>query len=249
MVVRTEAGGRVLVRLINAATATAFWIDLGDASGTAVAVDGNPIVPRAGSRFPLAQGQRLDLEVIVPAGAVVAVLAQREGDRPRTGIVLAAPGAVVGKIAGVAAEPAAPADLSLETALSAAEAVSDRAADVAYVTMLSGGMAPYVWTIDGATWATRRPLAVRQGQRVIVEIMNHSMMAHPMHLHGHHFRVVAINGTAINGAVRDTVLVPPMSRVALAFDAENPGRWLFHCHNLYHMATGMMTELTYAGTA
>jgi len=72
------------------------------------------------------------------------------------------------------------------------------------------------------------------------------MMAHPMHLHGHHFQVVAIDGTPVSGAVRDTVLVPVNGTVTLAFDAENPGRWLFHCHNLYHMATGMMTEVTYA---
>ena len=74
---------------------------------------------------------------------------------------------------------------------------------------------------------------------------NMSMMAHPMHLHGHHFQVVAINGKRIDGAVRDTVLVPPMTQVAIQFDAPNPGRWPFHCHHLYHMATGMMSFVTY----
>jgi FtsP/CotA-like multicopper oxidase with cupredoxin domain len=49
------------------------------------------------------------------------------------------------------------------------------------------------------------------------------------------------------GAVRDTVGVPPMASVRLAFDADNPGRWAFHCHNLYHMVTGMMTEFRYDG--
>jgi FtsP/CotA-like multicopper oxidase with cupredoxin domain len=72
------------------------------------------------------------------------------------------------------------------------------------------------------------------------------MMAHPMHLHGHHFQVVGLNGAPVNGAVRDTVLVPVNGSVTIAFDANNPGRWLFHCHNLYHMATGMMTEVAYA---
>jgi FtsP/CotA-like multicopper oxidase with cupredoxin domain len=57
--------------------------------------------------------------------------------------------------------------------------------------------------------------------------------------------VLAINGAALSGAVRDTVLVPPMGRVTIAFDADNPGRWPFHCHNLYHMITGMMTEVRY----
>ena len=73
------------------------------------------------------------------------------------------------------------------------------------------------------------------------------MMAHPMHLHGHAFQVIAIDGRQIDGAVRDTVLVMPMSRVRIAFDADNPGRWPFHCHNLYHVATGIMTECRYRG--
>jgi FtsP/CotA-like multicopper oxidase with cupredoxin domain len=78
------------------------------------------------------------------------------------------------------------------------------------------------------------------------QIMNRTMLpALPMHLHGHAFQVVAINGAAVAGAVRDTVPVPPMSSITIAFDADNPGRWAFHCHNLYHMMTGMMTEVRY----
>jgi FtsP/CotA-like multicopper oxidase with cupredoxin domain len=71
-------------------------------------------------------------------------------------------------------------------------------------------------------------------------------MAHPMHRHGHHFQLTGINDTALAGAMRDTVLVPPMASVRIEFDAGNPGRWLFHCHNLFHMAAGMMTELVYS---
>ena len=77
---------------------------------------------------------------------------------------------------------------------------------------------------------------------------NGSMMAHPMHLHGHHFQVVAINGNRFSGAVRDTVLVPPMQSVTIAVDAENPGKWAFHCHHLYHMVSGMMAFLEYEET-
>jgi FtsP/CotA-like multicopper oxidase with cupredoxin domain len=75
---------------------------------------------------------------------------------------------------------------------------------------------------------------------------NRTQMAHPMHLHGHHFRVVGLNGRAMGGAVRDTVLVPADGgRVSVEVLADNPGSWLLHCHNLYHMAAGMMTELVY----
>jgi FtsP/CotA-like multicopper oxidase with cupredoxin domain len=93
-------------------------------------------------------------------------------------------------------------------------------------------------------------LMVKRGQRVELELLNHSIMPHPMHLHGHAFQVIAINGRPLRGGVRDTVLVEPMmGGVRIAFDAGNPGRWAFHCHNLYHMMTGMMTELRYSGIA
>jgi FtsP/CotA-like multicopper oxidase with cupredoxin domain len=86
---------------------------------------------------------------------------------------------------------------------------------------------------------------IAKGQRVAIEFVNRTMMAHPMHLHGHAFQVTSLNGAPLVGAVRDTVLVPPMDSVSIAFDADNPGRWALHCHNPYHMMTGMMTEVRY----
>lgn len=136
-------------------------------------------------------------------------------------------------------------DLSLEQALEALSPLGLRRADVLHRIELTGNMIPYAWSIDNRNWAQRRPLRVSQGQRVVVEMVNRSPMAHPMHLHGHQFQVIGLNGKQINGAVRDTVLVPLDGTVRIAFDADNPGRWLFHCHNLLHMATGMITELAY----
>lgn len=244
-VVRTEGGGRVRLRIINGATATAFWLDLGAAKATVLAVDGNPVEPLTATRFPLAQAQRIDLLIDVPRGEVVPVFAQREGDRARTGVVLASPGATIPRYASLAEDKVGPVDLSLEQSLIASEPLIRREADIRHAVMLTGSMSPYRWTLDERTWAERRPLEVKEGQRVELEFMNHSMMAHPMHLHGHHFQVVEIGGKKVSGAVRDTVMVPSMGTVVVAFDADNPGRWLFHCHNLYHMATGMMSELVY----
>lgn len=245
-VVRTERNGRVRLRIINGAASTAFWIDLDGHQASVVAVDGNAVTPVTGSRFPLAQGQRIDLLVEVAAGAVVPVFARREGDLARTGIILAAPDATVGKYAGLADQAEAPVDLSLEEKLSALVPLGVRPADASHMVMLGGAMAPYSWTLNNRSWAEREKLQVAEGQRVSLGFMNHSMMAHPMHLHGHHFQVVGINGRRVSGAVRDTVLVPPMGTVVVEFDADNPGRWLYHCHNLYHMAAGMMSEVVYA---
>jgi len=84
--------------------------------------------------------------------------------------------------------------------------------------------------------------------RVELVMTNRTMMSHPMHLHGHSFQVVAIDGQRFSRAVRDTVLVLPMKSVTVAFEADNPGQWAFHCHNLYHMEAGMMTTVRYEGT-
>ena len=88
-VIRVERGGRVRLRVINGAAATAFWLGFGAVGATVVAVDGNLVAPIAAARVPLAQGQRVDLVIDVPAGSVVPVLAQREGDRQQTGLILA----------------------------------------------------------------------------------------------------------------------------------------------------------------
>ncbi|MBL8908084.1 MAG: multicopper oxidase family protein [Rhizobiales bacterium] len=244
-VVRTERGGRVRLRLINGSAGTAYWIDLGGTEATAIAVDGDPVEPIAGTRFPLAIAQRLDLRLTVPAGAMVPVLAQREGDTARTGILLAAPDASIVRIDGNAASEAPPADLSLERRLKTTMPLATRPVDNALTMTLTGTMTPYAWTIDGRNWGDHIPLRVKKGQRVGIKIVNKTMMAHPMHLHGHHFQIAALDGVPLAGALRDTILVMPEATVDLIFDADNPGRWLFHCHNLMHMATGMMTEVAY----
>jgi FtsP/CotA-like multicopper oxidase with cupredoxin domain len=244
-IVRTEPGGRVLLRLINGASSTQFWVDLGALSGTVVAVDGHPVRPLRGSRFPLAMAQRLDVLIDLPGNGSYPILAQVEGKRARTGIVLAASGAPVSRLAMEAGETAPPVDLSLELRLEASRPLAPRAPDVTHRVILAGAMMPYAWSMNGEYWPNVTPLMIATGQRVVIEMINHSMMAHPMHLHGHVFQVVAINGAPLTGAVRDTVLVPTMGSVTIAFDADNPGRWAFHCHNLYHMMTGMMTEVRY----
>ncbi|MDX8477950.1 multicopper oxidase family protein [Mesorhizobium sp. VK24D] len=241
-----EQNGTVRLRLINGATATAFWIDTGALEGEAIAVDGNPIVPRRGRRFPLAMGQRIDIRLSIPGKrGAWPIMAQREAGIQRTGFVLATKGGNVKRMAttGDQARPAI--DLSFEARLAAAIPLAERAADVNDPVELGGVMQGYSWTLNGKTWGNRQPISVRKGERVELTMRNTSMMGHPMHLHGHHFQVVAIDGRRFVGAVRDTVWVPPTRAVTIAFDASNPGTWAFHCHHLYHMANGMMTVVDY----
>ena len=244
-VVQVDKGGRVLVRVINAAAATVFWIDTGALTGRLVAVDGEPVQPLPGSRFGVAMGQRLDIELDLPGeGGAFPVLALREGARERTGLILATPGVAVAKVADMseADHPPFSIDLVQEAALRAVTPLPERAPVSKPMLMLGGSMMPYVWTINGKTWGTHVPVTAKSGDRVEIMFHNMSMMAHPMHLHGHAFQVVGVGMDRIAGAVRDTVHVPPMGMVTVAVDAGEAARWMLHCHHMAHLSTGMMTE-------
>lgn len=241
-VVRVEKGGKVRLRIIDGAASTAFVIDTGAIEASLIEVDGQPVVPITGRRFAVTMGQRIDLRVTLPKeGGAFPILALREGASERTGIVLATAGATVAEIPAVGSIEAPALDLTLERSLRAVTPLPARIPDRTHVVDLTGDMVGYSWAMSAETFPVKR------GERVEITMRNHSMMSHPMHLHGHHFQVVAIDGERFSGAVRDTVLVPPMRTVTIAFDTGNPGRWAFHCHHLYHMATGMMAFVAHDG--
>ncbi len=246
-VVKVEPGGRVLMRIINSSSMSAYHIDLGERDGELIAVDGFAVAPIRGRSFPIAVAQRLDIRVSLPPGpGAYPVLAQLEGERNRTGIVLVAANAPVARIANEADAPSPALTLDLEGRLRAAEPLAERKADRVHVINLTGEMAGYVWSLNNVVWNKDvPPLPVAKGERVELVMVNRTPMPHPMHLHGHEFQVVEIDGVQFAGAVRDTVLVPPGRRVVAAFDAENPGLWAFHCHLLYHLDAGMFTTIRY----
>jgi FtsP/CotA-like multicopper oxidase with cupredoxin domain len=236
-VTTVEKGGRVRLRIINGAASTAFTISTGALSAELIAVDGKPVAPMKGSVFGMTMGQRIDLVVTIPReGGAFPILALREGAIQQTGIILTTAGAEIGKIATAAEKPGPVLDLSLEESLRATNPLVTRSADRRFMLHLTGDMATYRWGLMGAD-----NLGAKPGERVEISLMNMSVMAHPMHLHGHEFQVVAIDERPFSGAMRDTLLVPPMRTITIAFDAGQPGDWAFHCHHLYHMMSGMMT--------
>lgn len=244
-VITVERGGRIRLRVINGAAMTAFWVDTGTPARL-VAVDGEPVMPLPGDRFSIAPAQRLDIEIDLPAdGTARPILALREGARERTGVLLAPQGATIPRIAALSdkAHPPVSGDMRQELALRAVTSLPERPVQSRQMIMLGGAMQPYVWTINGQTWDNRTPVAAKNGERVELMFHNMSMMAHPMHLHGHVFQVVEVNGTRFAGALRDTVHVPAMGSVTIAFDAGEVAPWMLHCHHMGHLATGMMTEL------
>jgi FtsP/CotA-like multicopper oxidase with cupredoxin domain len=211
------------------------------------AVDGFAVMPISRRRFPIAVAQRLDIRISLPSGSgAYPVIAVLEGERNQTGVVLVAGNGQVARIPDQAEAPSPALTLDLESGLSAAQPLKPRKADRVYTLNLTGEMAGYVWSINDVVWNKDvPPLPVAKGERVELVLVNRTPMPHPMHLHGHEFQVLEIDGVRFAGAVRDTVLVPPGRRVVVAFDAENPGLWAFHCHLLYHLDAGMFTTIRY----
>jgi FtsP/CotA-like multicopper oxidase with cupredoxin domain len=246
-IVKVEPSGRVRLRIINSSSMSNYYIGLGALDGELIAVDGFDTAPVRARQFPIAVAQRLDIRVALPAGpGAYPVLAVLEGERDQTGIVLVAGGGTVARIPD-RADAASPAlTLDLESRLSAAEPLAPRKANRVHTLNLTGEMAGYVWSLNDVVWNKDvPPLAVAEGERVEIEFVNRTPMPHPMHLHGHEFQVVAIDGVRFSGAKRDTVLIPPGRRVTVAFDASNPGWWAIHCHLLYHLDAGMFTTIRY----
>lgn len=106
-----------------------------------------------------------------------------------------------------------------------------------------------VFTINGKSYGDVPPLVVKAGDAILVTMKNVGSSDHPMHLHGHFFQVLAKNGLPSAGAaiMKDTLNVRPGETYVVAFRANNPGDWMFHCHDLHHAAAGMVSEVKYAG--
>ena len=248
-VVHVGQGTQIRLRVINGAAATNMWIDLGSLAGELIAVDGNAIYPVKGSLFPLSIAQRADVRLKLPEGnGAWPILFRAEGLAARTGIYLATQGAEIGKLSGEG-DVAPEVDLVQEMKLRSVAVLPHEPVTRTEILNLTGGGSGYLWGLNGKSSMHDTIFTVHENERIEVVMQNQTMMAHPMHLHGHYFKVVAVNNTPIEGALRDTVLVPPSTSVTIRFDANNPGNWAFHCHHLYHMNAGMMGAIRYSSAA
>lgn len=111
------------------------------------------------------------------------------------------------------------------------------------------GKSKMVYTINGKIFPDIPPIKVKKGDLVKVHIVNNSNFIHPMHLHGHSFQVLTRNGKPLTGSPveLDTINILPGESYDIAFKANNPGLWMFHCHDLHHAAAGMDTMVNYQG--
>lgn len=254
---RLRPGARLRLRLVNAANARIFGLDFGPLAPRIVALDGQPVTPHApeGGMVTLAPAQRADLILDMPSspGAQVTVVDRFYPRQAYEMVSLVTDGAPLRDAApdwpvALAPNPLPEPDLS--------NAIRHE------VTFTGGAMGGMIlremgietahhgngfWFLNGQAGEghDHAPLLLLQeGRSHVISMTNATAFHHPIHLHGHSFRVLARDGRPTPHLEwRDTVLMAPREKVEIGFVADNPGDWMFHCHILEHQAAGMMAVL------
>jgi len=260
-----RSGERIRLRLINAAPARVFGLEFKGHHPLVVAFDGQPVEPHApeGGRVVLGPAMRTDLilDIAGKPGRSAAVLdtfykgleyklveISYSGEQPLTTQPLAAP-------AKLPPNPVPEPDLA-----NAQRHEVTLTGGMMGGMGMGGGMMGGMGMMGGSMWAINgtammnddmrhmKPvLTLARGKSYVLAIDNQTAWHHPMHLHGHSFRVITRNGARTKYREwRDTVLIPPRERAEIAFVADNPGDWMFHCHILDHQEGGMMSVIRVA---
>ncbi len=240
------AGRPVRARLLNASNTA--WLDLRPPEGATLRVLADDQGLRGDAeevpRVVLSPGDRAEVEVRVPTGTVGAAFTWS-----------AAPFALAGgealgasvPVVRFSADGGADADTPASWRFTGALPTPDPGrTDLAYV--LTGDTHTDSWRINGEVWPDVTPAQVPLGAELVIEVRNLSATRHPFHVHGHRFEILSIDGgVPVTQTWADTVDVGIRGRVRLRMVADNPGRWMVHCHVLGHEAAGMMTRLDVGG--
>jgi FtsP/CotA-like multicopper oxidase with cupredoxin domain len=243
---RLRQGERVRLRLINASNEHTHVVRLAGHRLHVTHTDGNPLDSAvAVDAIPIAPSERYDVVVVADHPGAWLLHCTQPGHA-------AAGEQVLVLYEGHPGAKPAPADSSLDGlrlwqyGLGRGRQVLPPAggATQMFDQTLSGGMmGSDVWTINGKVWPRTDPLILARGERAVVRFRNMSPEAHPMHLHGQSFRVLAVNGVRAEAPiVKDSVDVEAhMGSAVVELIAHNPGDWLLHCHKPMHMDGGMIS--------
>jgi len=254
-----KSGERIRLRLINVANARTFGLNFGALKPRIVALDGQPVTPHepANGRVVVAAAQRVDLVIDMSGepGEKLQVIDDYLRGREYEFIT----------IAHDEGRPLRDSPLDAPIALPRnplPEPVIDDQAQRELIVLSGGAMGRMPPGVDnfirqGQYWFLNdlpakgregKPIfSVPKGRTCVIGMVNETGWEHPMHLHGFAFRVLSRNGKPnMRGEWLDTVLVRRGETVEVAFVADNPGDWMFHCHILEHMAAGMSSFLRVA---
>ncbi len=251
--IRVRANERVRLRLVNVANARVMPVRIADHGATVMAIDGQPAEPFAleRARVVLSPGTRYDLfldatrapgsssEILVDTGdreIPVARLVYEPGEPKRT--------APLPPARALPANPL-PERMDFRNALRMDLPLEGGMMGMMGRGMMGRGMMGadgQIWTLAGrsAEGHSGAPLfSVKRGRTVMLNLPNETAFPHAMHVHGHHFRVLDARDDGWKPWWNDTVLVQPRRNERIAFVADNPGKWMLHCHMLEHQETGM----------
>ncbi|THD75070.1 multicopper oxidase family protein [Thalassobius vesicularis] len=248
---------RLRLRLINAANARIFDLRLEGMTGWAIALDGMPLdapVPVT-DVITLAPAQRIDLIVdIVAQEAGLLMWMQEDNWQLLADVTVSGQSARAARPAPSALPPnprmelpaladARKLEMVMEGgAMAGMESAVYQGERLSFREMIERGQ---FWALAGQAGLSDTPFAkLSIGEPVRLKLINRTVFPHGMHLHGTHFREVHADGSL--GPLRDTILSVPNQPLEIAFAADNPGKWLFHCHMLAHAASGMTTWINVA---
>lgn len=261
-----KPGDRIRLRVINAGASSYFYLQSAAGPLTIVAADGPEVVPVEVDRLLIGMAETYDVVITVPASGLWEFRATAQDNSGHSSLFIGEEGGVEHRAEALPFpnlytmdEMLAPAleddDVPLDTLRSrprpsAPYAFLKSRKPTSYKTeprsielRLTGDMTRYLWSFNGETLAEDSTIPVKKGEVLRIELINDSMMHHPLHLHGHFFRLLNRHGE--NSPLKHTVEVPPMGRRTIEFLANDEGDWFFHCHLLYHMDAGMARVFSY----
>jgi FtsP/CotA-like multicopper oxidase with cupredoxin domain len=233
-----KKGETVRLRLINASSTYALRFQVDGHPLSVIAADGAPVRPVTVDNLVVNVGERFDVLLRANQGGAHWVRAATlDGKEARA--VLRYAGAPAGDPEAAPARWGAHTLTREEMRARAPVALAAKPREIALT--LGGSMKPYRWSINEQFYPKADPLVLTKGDAVRFHLRNPTGMDHPFHLHGHYFRVLGKPG-ALNlkdPVQKDTVNVPAKEELVIQWQATNPGRWFFHCHIEWHLATGM----------
>lgn len=258
-----KAGDKVRLRIINAAASSYFYFQYAGGSMTIVSSDGVDVEPLEVDRQRIAIAETFDVIVTVPEDGAYEFRATSEDGTGYSSLLLGkgtrvnAPDIpkpnpfLMGHSKMDHGKHSIPVNMQQMTEyelLRATEPTSYKANNPKrrFVLALTGDMERYAWSFNNKVLSEKSKILIRKGETVQFVLENTTMMHHPIHLHGHFFRI--LNGQGDYSPLKHTVNVPPLQTVTIEFLANEEKDWLFHCHNLYHMKSGMTRIVSYAET-